>query len=232
MQAIETANREPEVPEDNLTDSIKEEPEEPMAVDNATVEAIKEEKEIKEEDIKKEIKEEDLKEDSPKDNQAVPEATEGEEKCEVPAPESPIDKVSEEKVVPIEEATKDPIEEKEETATEMEVDQVEATVTESEEADKIAEEDNSAKVAEEDNSSKVVEEDNTAKAAEEESTAKVMEEDNSAKVSVPENAKLNSGTEPEGSPEEEFRPPTPDPRFEVLPPVFKGTELSALCTIM
>uniref|UniRef100_A0A2L2YI49 Pre-mRNA cleavage complex 2 protein Pcf11 n=1 Tax=Parasteatoda tepidariorum TaxID=114398 RepID=A0A2L2YI49_PARTP len=31
---------------------------------------------------------------------------------------------------------------------------------------------------------------------------------------------------------DEFRPPTPDPRFDVQPPIFKGTELSALCTIM
>ncbi|XP_054708497.1 uncharacterized protein LOC129218287 [Uloborus diversus] len=31
---------------------------------------------------------------------------------------------------------------------------------------------------------------------------------------------------------DEFRPPTPDPRFQVLPPVSKGSELSGLCCIM
>ncbi|XP_054706727.1 uncharacterized protein LOC129216537 [Uloborus diversus] len=36
----------------------------------------------------------------------------------------------------------------------------------------------------------------------------------------------------ESDDEMEFRPPTPDPNFENLPPVFKGTELSALCCIM
>ncbi|KFM74734.1 Pre-mRNA cleavage complex 2 protein Pcf11, partial [Stegodyphus mimosarum] len=32
--------------------------------------------------------------------------------------------------------------------------------------------------------------------------------------------------------EPEFRPPTPDPRFQVMEPVSRGTELSALCCIM
>lgn len=56
--------------------------------------------------------------------------------------------------------------------------------------------------------------------------------EDSAKVSVPAEVKPNPESETVASPEEEFRLPTPDPRFEVLPPVFKGTELSALCTIM
>ncbi|GFT84469.1 pre-mRNA cleavage complex 2 protein Pcf11 [Nephila pilipes] len=42
---------------------------------------------------------------------------------------------------------------------------------------------------------------------------------------------MSSDTESENL-EDEFRPPTPDPRFSVQPPVSKGTELSALCTIM
>ncbi|KAK8767191.1 hypothetical protein V5799_006029 [Amblyomma americanum] len=46
------------------------------------------------------------------------------------------------------------------------------------------------------------------------------------------------GTEPTPAPDEstsdgeEFRPPTPDPRFQSLPPVQRGNELSGLCCIM
>lgn len=36
----------------------------------------------------------------------------------------------------------------------------------------------------------------------------------------------------ESASDEEFRPPTPDPRFQSLPPVQRGNELSGLCCIM
>lgn len=39
-------------------------------------------------------------------------------------------------------------------------------------------------------------------------------------------------TEEPSTDEEEFRPPTPDPRFQSLPPVQRGNELSGLCCIM
>ncbi|KAG8176024.1 hypothetical protein JTE90_022861 [Oedothorax gibbosus] len=63
-------------------------------------------------------------------------------------------------------------------------------------------------------------------------TEEVPKEVEPAEVSVPAEVKPNPEGDSVCSPEEVFRPPTPDPRFEVLPPVFKGTELSALCTIM
>ncbi|GFX01209.1 pre-mRNA cleavage complex 2 protein Pcf11 [Trichonephila clavipes] len=61
--------------------------------------------------------------------------------------------------------------------------------------------------------------------AKEESTDKAQLE-NPSTVPV-----MSSDAESENL-EDEFRPPTPDPRFSVQPPILKGTELSALCTIM
>ncbi|GIY19387.1 pre-mRNA cleavage complex 2 protein Pcf11 [Caerostris extrusa] len=55
-------------------------------------------------------------------------------------------------------------------------------------------------------------------------------EDNVERILPKKNISTNSDSESENL--DEFRPPTPDPRFQVLPPVSKGTELSALCTIM
>ncbi|CAL1298076.1 unnamed protein product [Larinioides sclopetarius] len=48
----------------------------------------------------------------------------------------------------------------------------------------------------------------------------------------PEKTVVSSSDSELDSFEDEFRPPTPDPRFDVQPPIMKGTELSALCTIM
>lgn len=215
-----------------------------MAVEDATVEAMIDDKDIKQEPVEEE-------KDSPNVDQVLPVATEGEEQSEIPAPDSPKDKVSEEDDVSVKEVAKDTIEEKEETTTEMVVDTVEATASPTEEeASKVGEGDSIAKIGDEDTSSKAVDVEGSAKVGDEDtsskavdmdssamvvdvdSSAKVVETDNSAKVPVPENAKLHSEGGPKDPAEEEFRPPTPDPRFEVLPPVFKGTELSALCTIM
>lgn len=60
----------------------------------------------------------------------------------------------------------------------------------------------------------------------------------STTADAPDTAEGGGSNEPaapapdESASDEEFRPPTPDPRFQSLPPVQRGNELSGLCCIM